>query len=77
MARKVLMLGLAPLALVAVAPSASANPGCPDLSNSGLSDEEITARCADSPERFFAGLFSWFDNVVYYFYPAPIDLHPH
>jgi hypothetical protein len=54
----------------------SANPSCPDLSNSGLSDEEIIARCSDKPERFFAGIYTWFSHkveVTYYFFATHLD----
>jgi hypothetical protein len=68
MLKKIIVVGLAPLALMAAATSASANPKCPDLSESGLSDEEIMARCSDKPERYFAGLYAWFSNVTFEFF---------
>jgi len=76
MLKKRLMLGLIPLAVLAVSTSVSANPSCPDLSNSGLSDEEIIARCSDKPERFFAGIYTWFSHkveVTYYFFATHLD----
>ncbi|WP_066531467.1 hypothetical protein [Erythrobacter sp. CCH5-A1] len=59
MLRKILILGLAPLGAFAITPSASANqaPVCPfDLSDSGMTDEQIIAWCEDwERERTVSG----------------------
>lgn len=78
MLKKFFMLGIGPLAIIAVATSASANPRCSDLSNSGMSDEQIAAQCSDTPppERFFAGIYQWFSQVVYTYWATDIEKHP-
>lgn len=82
MLRKVFALSLATFGTLAIAPTAQANayPACPyDLSNSGMTDEQIIRFCEDwererrTPRE--GNGYSWFDGVTYG-YPLPSDRIP-